>query len=248
MSPNEDIDIRILSKPRKSFMKGAQYLHAPIPDMGDQEPFQIDYRLEGGGTQDYAAKVYGRRVAAEDTSAALLEGIHPAWDIRSAYDDLWATYGDFVIPWEASREGILDVVGTWKADLIISSIPAPLLCDNPQKHGFDTEFIWSTDVAMHEAAHRHVENTVVCNAAPTPAWYRSAMIHGWGTTEWPHSKRPPISSSHLWEVQKPIGTNCDCYKSIMRVGRYGTWQKGTLVHEVYPDVQKALESVASRLW
>lgn len=242
--PHEDVDVRILSKPRKSFMKGAQYLHAPIPLMGDQTPFDIDYRLVGGTTQDYARKVYGGRVEAEDTSAAVLEGIHPGWDIRSAYDDLWETYGGYVIPWEATREGIIEIVGTWGADLIISSIPATLICDNPQQHSFATEFIWSTDSAYHGAA----DNTVICDASHDHAWYRSSLIHGWGNTEWPHRRRPPISQDHLWEVPKPIGSNCDCLASIMRVGRYGTWKKGTLVHEIFPAVQAELEKVAQRLW
>lgn len=243
---DEEMDVRILSKPRKSFMKGAQYLHAPIPGMGDQTPFRIDYRLANGTTADYATKVYGAaRVRAEDTSAALLEGIHPAWDIRSAYDDLWRTYSAYVQPWDASEAGLIDIIAHWEADLIISSIPAPLLCADPHRHSFHTEFIWSTDDAMMAGQE---DNSVVCNAGDSPAWYRSARIHGWGTTEWPHRTKPPLSSSHLWEVQKPILTDCTCFPQVMRVGRYGSWTKGTLVHEVFQNVMLQLAQVAQRLW
>lgn len=240
-------DVRILSKPRKSYMKGAQYLHAPIPLMGDQTPFDIDYRLVGGTAAEYAKKVYGAaRVSPEDVSVAALEGIHPGWDIRSAYDDLWAAYGSYVTEWEASIQGLIDIQSNWDADLIISSIPATLLCDAPDQHAFSAENIWSTDRAMHYP--NDVNNMVVCNAGDTPAWYRSAQIHGWGTTEWPDNKKPPFGSDHLWHVVKPIGTNCTCFKQVLRVGRYGTWTKGTLVHEVFKDVVRELQIMSDRLW
>lgn len=243
------VDVRILSKPRKSFMKGAQYLHEPIPGMGDQEKFDVDYRLIGGTTQDYAQKVYGAgRVVAGETSAALLEGIHPAWDIRAAYDALWDAYGSFVVPWEASTAGIAEIVGTWGADLIVSSIPAHLLCATPDQHSFPNQLIWSTDEAFHVPQRDYGENVVVCNAGTPPMWYRSAMIHGWGTTEWPNHAKPPLNSSRLWSVPKPIMTDCNCFPQILRVGRYGTWTKGVLSHHAYEDVTKELFRISDRLF
>jgi hypothetical protein len=244
-------DIRILSKPRKSFMKGAQYLHQPLPLVGSQIPFDIDYRLVGGTTEDYAKKVYGAaRVRAEETSVAVLQGVHPAWDIRSAYDDLWALYGPYVAPWEASHQALAQIKADWKPDVVISSVPAPLLCAVPDEHAFTAEQIWSTDAAMHTGFwdERADEDAVVCNAGPSPAWYRSAIIHGWGTTEWPARVRPPLSGDHLWNVTKPIDNTCTCWPQILRVGRYGCWKKGVLVHDAFFSAYKTTQNYQMQLF
>lgn len=246
-------DVRILSKPRKSFMRGAQYLHAPIPLMGDQTPFDINYQLVGGTAADYRDKVYrAARVSDEDVSVASLKGIHPGWDIRSAYDDLWETYGDYVLNWEATPAALSQIIGEWSPDLVISSVPANLLCDQPDRHSFHTQFIWSTDQAMHINTYNDDgvgDNTVVCNAADGPSWYRSALIHGWGTTEWPEHRKPPLNSSKLWNVPKPVGTDCDCFQGrVLRVGRYGSWTKGTLVHQIFEEVLEECTAAEQRLW
>src|SRR5678809_864059 len=40
---NRGADFIVVSKARKSFMNGAQYLHAPIPGVSIKEPFLINY-------------------------------------------------------------------------------------------------------------------------------------------------------------------------------------------------------------
>lgn len=222
-------DVRILSKPRKSFMKGAQYLHKPIPfTLGINEPFTVQYLLDGE-PESYRSKVYGPAwdgtVSPED-----LEETHQAWDIRTTYDWLWDTYGNYVVDWDASQAAISHVVNEWRPDLVVSSIPAPLLC--AEGHTFGATNIWSTDEAMHSDE----DNTVRLNGHDAPSWYRSARIQGWGTTEWPERKRPPISSEHLWLVPKPLKNNCTCWPEIVRVGRYGSWTKGVLSHEAWDEV------------
>src|SRR3546814_7896241 len=42
-----DADFIVMSKARKSFMNGAQYLHAPIPGVSLAEPFLINYQISG---------------------------------------------------------------------------------------------------------------------------------------------------------------------------------------------------------
>ena len=111
-------DVRIFSKPRKSYMRGAQYLHAPIPLATKTEAFDIHYKLIGSADV-YKEKVYGVDLDVEISPNRLSEW-HEAWDIREAYDWLWETY--------------------------ISSIPAPLLCRS--QHGFAGTSIWATDKAF----------------------------------------------------------------------------------------------------
>lgn len=216
-------DVRIFSKPRKSYMRGAQYLHAPIPLATKTEAFDIHYKLIGSADV-YKEKVYGVDLDVEISPNRLSEW-HEAWDIREAYDWLWETYGGYVYGWEATPANILDVVAG--ADLVISSIPAPLLCRS--QHGFAGTSIWATDKAFD----LDIDNTVLCDGTWDRGWYRSSLIQGEGNTEWPFETKPPLGEDRLWEVQKPTASNCDCWPGILRVGRYGSWKKAELSHEAY---------------
>lgn len=216
-------DVRIFSKPRKSFMRGAQYLHAPIPIASKNPSFQIHYKLIGEADV-YRNKVYGIEADVEISPNRLSEW-HEAWDIREAYDWLWDTYNEYVYEWEASQANILDISAN--ADLVISTIPAPLLCRS--QHFFSAANIWATDSAFA----LDIPNTVLCDGTEDRAWYRSSLIHGWGNTEWPADKKPPLGEDKLWEVTKPVASNCDCWPDIMRIGRYGAWAKKELSHDAY---------------
>lgn len=227
---NED-DVIICAKlARKSKMMGAQYLHAPIPLASQKPEFQISYVLQGGTAVDYRRKVYGTgwdgTTSPEDMTAS-----HPAWDIREAYDWLWETYGSYVKSWDCERpSSVQDILDWAKADLSISTIPAPALCDKGHTFGYTPVF--SSDKQMIDL----FDNTVICNAAENPAWYRAAKIQGWETTEWPGDIKPPISG--LFEVTKPLKNNCTCYPELRRMGRYGKWQKGILSHEAFFETAK----------
>ena len=66
-------EIMIMSKPRKSFMRGAQYLHRPIPGLSsEQNSFIISYEMVGD-IEGYKRKVYGntdlrgKKVSPEDS-------------------------------------------------------------------------------------------------------------------------------------------------------------------------------------
>src|SRR5690242_5258292 len=91
---NRGVDFVVVSKARKSFMNGAQYLHAPIPGVSIKDPFEINYELSGD-VAGYRDKVYGPDSKVEVSPQSLL-GRHMAWDIREAYDSLWGLYGSDV--------------------------------------------------------------------------------------------------------------------------------------------------------
>lgn len=235
-------DVIIVSKARKSFMKGAQYLHRPIPlpQSVRLEPFKVTYDLLGTPEQ-YRRKVYhgiwDGSVSPED-----LTETHDGWDIRVTYDWLWETYGPYVQDAELNPSLIDEGLQWAKPDIAISTIPATLLC--LEGHSFGQQMIWSSDQPMVPLE----QNWVVCNGQDSPAWYRAARIQDYDTVEWPQMFRPPISYDHLWEVPKPTRTNCTCFPEIHRMGRYGKWTKGVLSHEAFYETEKLLNTNQEKLF
>lgn len=237
-------DVAIVSKKRKSEMFGAQYLHRPIPKIDCGPSRLVEYRVVGSPEQ-YRQKVYGNEwqgaVSPED-----LEQNHLGWNIRRAYDELWDLYGSYVIDesFEGPHQfaGFLQLPAAKESELIISSLPAPYLCMTPGDHQFKSQEIWAIGDAPERGVFNPVrgipENTVVCNGEPDVGWYRTANVFGRSTTEWPAKRRPPVEG--VARVTKPLETNCDCHPDIVRVGRYGKWQKGVLSHEAYYDIEGLL--------
>lgn len=231
-------DVVIVSKQaRKSFMRGAQYLHMPIPMASTGAPFSISYQLKGT-PEDYRNKVYGPDPRIQVSPEALL-GSHLAWDIREAYDWLWETYGKYILHHDINPGNVTEILNQFSdADEVISSIPAPQICIDPA-HAFQAEKVWVTEMYRGHSAHR---NVVLCSGDPDDPWYRTSTIHEWKNTEYPADRKPPFSADKVHEVTKPIKTNCDCHSDIRRVGRYGTWTKGVLSHTAFYSTAEALSS------
>jgi len=231
-------DVVIYSKPRKSNMRGAQYLHRPIPGLSGS-PFLIDYRLTGE-VAGYREKVYGNMLDIE-VSPEMILGIREAWDIREAYDAAWRLYSDLITPWDALEDHsyaeleniILD------SDLVISTVPAHLLCES-EEHVFDSEVIWATDLVKPTNIPGSEDNVVICSGDERDWWYRVSRIQGWENTEYPQDRKPPSGVWQIWEVEKPISTTCVCHPQILRQGRYGRWTKGVLSDESYYAVREEL--------
>lgn len=220
-------EVIIVSKNRKSHMRGAQYLHAPIPFATRSGPFPVTYSLKGTAS-DYRLKVYGESFRGTVSPEDLTES-HDAYDIRQTYDFLWESYNTAIQDDDLSSDpDKIDKVMEWaKPNLCISTIPAPLLCRRIH-HGFTKQEIWSNDMDIAQLP----ENTVVCNGEVAPAWYRAARIQGHTTVEWPENSKPPIP---VTSVTKPISNTCDCYPEIVRMGRYGRWEKGVLSHSAFDE-------------
>lgn len=228
-------DITILSKPRKSFMRGAQYLHRPIPYVSSA-PFQIDYRLVGS-VDGYREKVYGD-MSDVLVSPETLTGFANAWDIRAAYDGVWELYGDKVEFWEADQNDLSEIVHDF--DIVINTIPRKALCRNPE-HEFRSQKVWVTDFVKPVGAFGTTvmaDNLVVCSGDPGDWWYRQSRIHGWENTEFPHDRKP--STKQVWEVEKPIDTDCTCWTTVVHAGRYGAWKKGVLSDSAFYETIEML--------
>jgi len=243
-----EVDL-VTQRQTPSTMFGAQYLHAPIPGLTG-ESFVINYQLQGT-IEDYALKVYGDPARADETSPAKLLGEHHAWDIRAAYREAWE-YAAPAVNWIIRRvePGTLpSLVGRKTHRLLVSTIPARILCISPETHTFSSAEIYAVGDApdLHQYCPVNVgHNVVVCNGEKSPGWYRASNVQGWKTAEWPSHSRPPVNG--LARVLKPTATNCDCWGfrqegipsamttigvKMLRAGRYGTWTKGVLSHEAY---------------
>lgn len=227
-------DVVILSKKRKSHMYGAQYLHRPIPGLPERSS-KVEYQL-WGSADDYASKVYGPKLPnGVQASPAYLEGFHDAWDIRMAYDEAWYRYEHQIIP---TAIGAAEVEGFLREPLgyVVSTIPLPSICREPERHEFTAQKIWAAGDAPDQGRLCPIScppDTVICNGHMDRAWYRVSNVFGHTTAEWPHDRRPPLSD--IAEVTKPIAHNCDCWdpSRFVGVGRYGAWQKGVLSHHAY---------------
>jgi len=233
--------IRILSKNRPSRMFGAQYLHAEIPGLvSEADAFDVDYQLRGV-VDDYRGKVYGPNSTAI-TSPERLLGFHRAWDIRTAYARAWNQYSTRIEDAQLSPDAIEALAGNaGRRAIVVSSVPLPVLCQDPERHTFEVATIWAMGDAPELNQYAPVTvtpDTVVCNGEDSPRWYRASNIRGYRSVEWPDGRKPPVEG--VARVSKPIRTNCDCTPRVLRVGRYGTWGKGVLSHHAYEDVLKAL--------
>lgn len=245
-------DVTVYSKPdlsgkvAKSDLYGCQYLHQAVPYLGlPQSGERVRYMLDGP-VDGYRRKVYGDNwsgsVSPDEYGP---EADHRAWDIREAYDRLWSLYEVLTKPLNIDatvRKAMYEDEGA----IVLSTIPAPAVCRDMENHKFPSQQVWAMGTTgLYHAALRALPYkapgmTVQCNGWRDVAWYRAATVFGYSTLEWPGGRKPPISG--IVAVSKPLSTDCTCWESkrSVRLGRYGKWTKGVLVHTAYAEAKKAL--------
>lgn len=241
---NGALSLMLISMGKKSPLYGAQYLHSPIPGSPAQEPKHIAYTLRGSSS-GYRRKVYGANydgsVSPED-----LEQEHMGWDIRATYDWLWDRWEHAITPNTMDPIELQVLVNAEKhPDLIISSIPRPVLCH--QGHTFKATEVWAAGSAPElgiSIPYTCPEDMVVCNGDDHPVWYRMSNVFGRTTVEWPGwLQNVPVSTAS--KVKKPLDTDCDCWSDspvhVLFVGRYGRWEKGVLSHSAYWHAYREVE-------
>jgi hypothetical protein len=244
----EGATIKIVSKKRPSELFGCQYLHGPIPDL-NLRTTTVNYELRGT-VDDYATKVYGNRIMAGTVSPEVYGGPHPAWDLRQAYEQLYDRYYEAIEDCELMPDTVGELFNYLTPDLIVSSIPLPVLCQRPEEHAFRQQSCWAIGDAPERGQTVPVpcpEDTIVCNGERDTGWYRVSNVFGYRTAEWPGLRpRPPFAG--VVQFAKPLATTCTCWHvsegeekhDVLRVGRYGTWTKGVLSHEAFNDTAQAL--------
>lgn len=243
--------------PLKSELHGCQYLHAELPllGMGPEHQTLVRYLLDGPA-EGYRQKVYGNAwngtVSPDEYGP---EEDHRAYDLRVAYHQLWDMFQHDIYPTTLNAHSLQGILPhRWATT--ISTVPAPELCGRPDQHTFASTDIWAMGSRVklrQDPTHgappgfipsgmpfRAPESTVMCNGHRDTRWYRAATVFGHSTLEWPDGARPPITG--VVRVRKPLSTDCDCWQAegLLRLGRYGEWRKGVLVHEVYQRAKELL--------
>jgi len=238
-------EVRVLARGEKSTMYGAQYLHQPIPDIF--VPSTVVRQVLKGEPEEYARKVYGELYdPLLPNSVEQYDGDRKAWDIRSAYNMLWAKYSDRIENIDYSDKKAMSESISRLFDsnsLLFNTMPRQLLCTNVD-HQFKKMAIWAVgdapDLGVTAPFSCH-NDSIVCNGMDVPSWYRASKVFGMTTVEWPDASRPPID--HVVQVSKPISTNCDCWPLIKHYGRYGQWKKGVLAHTAFFEVRDWVEQM-----
>lgn len=227
----------IFSKPEKSVLGGAQFLHIAIPELTSTDPVAMIDIDATGDAATYRQKVYG-----DDPTVPFVsfpEEPHsqqPAWNLQTAYDQLWDIFGDSVTP--------ADINPDWfdrnaqQFDLIISTIPLAHICRARaglinEVHHFNAQKVWVATEAIRDIN----DNTMVYDGTAERSWYRMSRIFGAGSTEWSDlGPLPPYGDKRM--LLKPIHTTCTCYPDVVKVGRHGSWKKGVLTHHAFVETLK----------
>lgn len=221
----------IFSEPVKSFISGAQFLHEPIPGLSQpSESMPIQF-IKQGDRPGYAQKVYDRPDA-PCSWEEYPEGPHEAWALAPAYDRLWEEYGKRVNPVEFRPDGSAIEIIKKHFRPIISTIPVTALCSNPS-HSFTQAAVWIRSHPVTWRTRTH-EDFIEYNGDPMIPYYRASKIGGQYSWEFGHEVGGAVYG------RKPLATTCDCHPGIERLGRFGKWKKGVLLHHVYNEAKEAI--------
>lgn len=246
-------DVTILSEKKRSPLFGCQYLHSPIPGL-DLHSTMVKYEMRGT-PEDYAQKVYsGTLPPGARVSPEALPRTHRAWDIRQAYDYLWSRYESRIMDLRIQPHEVQDVLSFYEgAHLIVNSIPLNVLCQN-EAHLFTSRECWALGDAPERGQRVPIDvpdDTVWCDGTRNVGFYRAARVFGHTSVEWPRLVRPPIEG--VVPFRKPLATTCTCWLGIgeeagqnpvvLRVGRYGRWEKGVLAHHAFDEVARMIGRV-----
>jgi len=226
--------VEIFSKPMRSKIHGAQFLHEEID--GIKVP-STEVNFQFLGTPEmYAKKIYGPIADMVQTSWGKYEGSITAYSMNHLYAQLWGTYQKRINRVEYISKDFINAVEDQNYDLLVSTIPAPALCLDPDEHFFDSQKFWIFDVP-EDGMPRVGGNQITYNGDWGTPWYRSSRLFGKSYIEFGDNS---IHPDNCYPASKIIHTNCDCRKNWIKTGRFGAWKRGVLVHDAYWEVKNAM--------
>ena len=219
--------VDIYSVYRPSPIGGAQFLHRSIPEITTEDPDGKVYFTHVGTERGYAVKIYGEENA-PTSWGEYHDGEHDVWNMRRAYAQLWATYEPRIIDRSVNPDSVEALSRSY--DLVLSTIPLKAICRRTMFHEFESQDVFISNESFTD------ENMIVYNGLHAAMWYRASRIFGVPGVEYPF---PPPGKETV-KVTKPLRNACDCHPEIVRLGRYGKWQKGELIHHAYEGAMKAI--------
>jgi hypothetical protein len=232
-------DVQIFSDKTPSIISGAQYLHEHIPGLSGKPDGHIMF-TKIGSPEGYASKVYGSRDA--DTSWRTFgEAVsRPAWSMRKAYHLLWQMYERAIRNYHVQDAWDLMELEHIEADLRITTLPQSHLCSD-NEHMFESVPTYIVTKALPGIS--IPPNTVIYNGHNLMPWSRASNLFGHTSMEFPIRPTSTEANESLLMGLKPTMHNCDCNPQWKRVGRFGQWKRGVLVHHAFKEVTSALQQV-----
>lgn len=239
-------DVDIYSKKVKSEIAGAQFMHARTGwYCSFTHDFEVDV-IKSGTARGYALNVYGD-AEAKTSWNSFSPGKMFGWDMKAAYDRLWDRWHTKIEDAEFSHEFVMNLLAMY--DKVISSIPLPILCYDSE-HSFKDQLVHIVHgPAQH--SHRGAGDIMYYNGV-TPEeggfdWYRFSQLNNYQSWEHRESVRSfeslvegCLPEQKVTTVKKAVSTDCECYDGIVKIGRYGCWDKNILTHHVREQVLNAL--------
>ena len=217
----------IFSRKIRSVIPGSQYLHEGIPGLTPQYPDNCVQYVRMGTPEGYAKKVYGdekRRTGWEAYSM-----LYPSWNVVNAYDKAWERYENLIENATVDQGFLKEIVNQF--DLVITTLPAPVLCNDGAHHHFAGTPFWIKTLPVPYADRN--KDIVIYNGLETDHWYRWSILSGVCSIE---STSPPpewLEDDTVLEGRKAETTNCDCWEGVVRAGRWAEWQHGVLLHDAF---------------
>jgi hypothetical protein len=237
-------EVEVFSRTEKSHIHGAQYIHEPIVKLTVGVPSRISY-AKIGGPEGYAEKVYLDRDHPTSWDH-FPTGDHPAWPMGGLYALLWSHYSHLIRGCEIDSDGLRTFMESGVFDLVFCSVPRNLLCEHTV-HGPDEiahEFKSAGVVFEPDCKVGNLDNVVVYSGRESEDWYRTSRLFGHAWTEYGASLFVGENLPDDWLVGlKPTTTDCTCfneYEDLVRIGRFGRWEKTILVTDAFNQAMRAL--------
>ena len=236
-------DVTVVSeRPQPSRLGGAQYLHCAVPGVTAPDPETEIAVIRRGGRSGYAFKVYGDAFADVSWDRYADMEVVPGWNLIEAYRRLWSTWSMRVQQKKVTRDNLRGL--THGYDMVVSTIPKKILCQRPI-HKFRNREVWAAAVSQDLPETEGVENFIAYSGLHADWFYRTSHLFGTSMTEWSTVAFPTFSGApheDAFIIQKPLSNNCDCVtdERFVFAGRYGRWDKGQLVSDVWDQVNAVL--------
>jgi hypothetical protein len=245
--------LRIVSKEKEpSEIGGAQFLHRPV--LGETEPDGMLSVVKIGTGMGYAEKVYGDGSVGTSFDRLALEPAEEiqAWSLQKAYSQLWEDYEPGIEVMHVDSECMDELLQGGEYDEIICTIPPDAYCSDPT-HVFESVPILLGISPMDELP---FDNTILYSGRLDDVWYRLSSIFGeqsieygseGGALDYDQMKKQAEKLFFDKTVRgiKPTKTTCDCGfnhpdTKLLRVGRFGMWDRRRLLHQVPAQVAEVL--------